>query len=267
MSVGFTAVQWNRRKIVYDAILVAGVVLFIGTFMTLGALRNPPADHAGVDQPAHQGVRHLRLRDAHHHPDDRAARATLPALPAAALQPPPFRRADVLRRARARVLGGRLVRRAGRDGRPDDRDDRQPRLRQVHRLPDQGARAVRPHGVVPACRDQPRFLARVPHPAHLEGAAHGALRRLRRAGDACGARADAGEPAHLHSDLPRRVVCAGGGAAHRRGVARARSRAASTMAGSRSARPTRSPTSAPASSSRRTASASRCSATATRSAR
>ena len=44
MSVGFQAVQWNRRKIVYDAILVAGVVLFIGTFMTLGALRKPPTD-------------------------------------------------------------------------------------------------------------------------------------------------------------------------------------------------------------------------------
>src|SRR6476659_5901854 len=44
MSVGFRAVQWNRRKIVYDAVLVAGVALFIGTFMTIGALRNPPAD-------------------------------------------------------------------------------------------------------------------------------------------------------------------------------------------------------------------------------
>ena len=44
MSVGFTAIQWNRRKIVYDATLVAGVVLFIGTFMILGALRTPPAD-------------------------------------------------------------------------------------------------------------------------------------------------------------------------------------------------------------------------------
>ena len=44
MSAGFTAVQWNRRKLVYDAILVAGVVLFIGTFMTVGALRNPPTD-------------------------------------------------------------------------------------------------------------------------------------------------------------------------------------------------------------------------------
>ena len=44
MSVGFKAVQWNRQKIVYDAILLAGVALFIGTYMTVGALRNPPAD-------------------------------------------------------------------------------------------------------------------------------------------------------------------------------------------------------------------------------
>jgi nitrite reductase/ring-hydroxylating ferredoxin subunit/DMSO/TMAO reductase YedYZ heme-binding membrane subunit len=44
MSAGFQAVQWNRQKIVYDAILLAGVVLFIGTFMTVGALRTPPAD-------------------------------------------------------------------------------------------------------------------------------------------------------------------------------------------------------------------------------
>ncbi len=44
MSVGFSAVQWNRRKLIYDGIVIAGVVLFIGTFMTVGALRNPPAD-------------------------------------------------------------------------------------------------------------------------------------------------------------------------------------------------------------------------------
>jgi nitrite reductase/ring-hydroxylating ferredoxin subunit/DMSO/TMAO reductase YedYZ heme-binding membrane subunit len=43
MSVGFKAVQWNRQKIVYDGILLAGVVLFIAAFMTIGALRNPPA--------------------------------------------------------------------------------------------------------------------------------------------------------------------------------------------------------------------------------
>jgi nitrite reductase/ring-hydroxylating ferredoxin subunit/DMSO/TMAO reductase YedYZ heme-binding membrane subunit len=44
MSAGFKAVQWNRRKYVYDAILIAGVALFIGASMTIGALRKPPAD-------------------------------------------------------------------------------------------------------------------------------------------------------------------------------------------------------------------------------
>jgi nitrite reductase/ring-hydroxylating ferredoxin subunit/DMSO/TMAO reductase YedYZ heme-binding membrane subunit len=44
MSVGFRAVQWNAKKLVYDGILLAGVALFIGTFMVVGAARNPPAD-------------------------------------------------------------------------------------------------------------------------------------------------------------------------------------------------------------------------------
>lgn len=44
MSVGFKAVQWNRQKLVYDAILIAGVVLFIGAYMTIGAIKSPPAD-------------------------------------------------------------------------------------------------------------------------------------------------------------------------------------------------------------------------------
>ncbi|MEA2875313.1 MAG: hypothetical protein QOF14_509 [Hyphomicrobiales bacterium] len=52
MSAGFSAVQWNRRKLIYDGILIAGVVLFIGTFMTVGAVRNPPAD-----MPAWIGLR------------------------------------------------------------------------------------------------------------------------------------------------------------------------------------------------------------------
>jgi nitrite reductase/ring-hydroxylating ferredoxin subunit/DMSO/TMAO reductase YedYZ heme-binding membrane subunit len=52
MSAGFQAVQWNRRKLVYDAVLLAAVALFIGTFITVGALRNPPAD-----QPAWIGLR------------------------------------------------------------------------------------------------------------------------------------------------------------------------------------------------------------------
>ncbi|MEA2928557.1 MAG: hypothetical protein QOG38_985 [Hyphomicrobiales bacterium] len=44
MSVGFQAVQWNRKKLFYDGILLAAVALFIGTYMTVGALRKPPAD-------------------------------------------------------------------------------------------------------------------------------------------------------------------------------------------------------------------------------
>jgi nitrite reductase/ring-hydroxylating ferredoxin subunit/DMSO/TMAO reductase YedYZ heme-binding membrane subunit len=44
MSVSFRAVQWNQRKVIYDAILIAGVVAFVATYMMVGALRHPPAD-------------------------------------------------------------------------------------------------------------------------------------------------------------------------------------------------------------------------------
>ena len=47
MSVGYKAVQWNRQKFVYDAILVACVALFIATFMSLMAYFEPPSDKAG----------------------------------------------------------------------------------------------------------------------------------------------------------------------------------------------------------------------------
>lgn len=46
MSAGFRAVQWNRTKLVYDAILLACVTLFIGVFMLIGALSHPPSDAA-----------------------------------------------------------------------------------------------------------------------------------------------------------------------------------------------------------------------------
>jgi nitrite reductase/ring-hydroxylating ferredoxin subunit/DMSO/TMAO reductase YedYZ heme-binding membrane subunit len=42
MSVGFCAVQWNRRKLIYDAILIACVVLFIGTFNAIAYQWHPP---------------------------------------------------------------------------------------------------------------------------------------------------------------------------------------------------------------------------------
>ena len=44
MSVGFKAVQWNRDKLVYDAVLLAGVALFIGAFMLIKARTQPPAN-------------------------------------------------------------------------------------------------------------------------------------------------------------------------------------------------------------------------------
>ncbi len=47
MSAGFRAVQWNRDKIVYDAVLVACVAAFIGAIMFAGARLDPPADVAG----------------------------------------------------------------------------------------------------------------------------------------------------------------------------------------------------------------------------
>ena len=46
MSAGFRAVQWNRKKIIYDAILLACVIGFIGTFTLIGAINHPPADEA-----------------------------------------------------------------------------------------------------------------------------------------------------------------------------------------------------------------------------
>jgi len=44
MSVGFRAVQWNRAKLVYDGILIAGVALFIGTFLLIAHWLDPPKD-------------------------------------------------------------------------------------------------------------------------------------------------------------------------------------------------------------------------------
>jgi hypothetical protein len=47
MSAGFRAVQWNRAKLVYDAILVAGVTLYIAFFIAIGRWwLSPPDDPA-----------------------------------------------------------------------------------------------------------------------------------------------------------------------------------------------------------------------------
>jgi len=44
MSVGFRAVQWNRAKLVYDAILLVGVALYIGLFLLIAYRIDPPKD-------------------------------------------------------------------------------------------------------------------------------------------------------------------------------------------------------------------------------
>jgi len=42
MSVGFQAVQWNRAKYIYDAVLLFGVAAYAGGFMYIGAQLQPP---------------------------------------------------------------------------------------------------------------------------------------------------------------------------------------------------------------------------------
>ena|SRR5215472_5503013 len=44
MSSAFRAVQWNRKKLVYDGILLAGVALYISTYMILVYWFDPPKD-------------------------------------------------------------------------------------------------------------------------------------------------------------------------------------------------------------------------------
>ena len=48
MSVGYCAVQWNRAKIIYDAILLAGIVLYISMFLLIAARVDPPKDLAAT---------------------------------------------------------------------------------------------------------------------------------------------------------------------------------------------------------------------------
>jgi nitrite reductase/ring-hydroxylating ferredoxin subunit/DMSO/TMAO reductase YedYZ heme-binding membrane subunit len=44
MSVGFRAVQWNRTKLVYDAILLIGVALYIAVYLIIAYRLEPPKD-------------------------------------------------------------------------------------------------------------------------------------------------------------------------------------------------------------------------------
>ncbi len=219
MSVGFTAVQWNRRKIVYDAILIAGVVLFVGTFMTLGAVRNPPRDY-----PAWIGLRIKAFGTCAFV----MLTIVLTIGPLARLSPRflPLlynrRHFGVLTFLVALVHAYSVVDWFAVQGAMGDL------MTEMTSSPGYGKfigfpiKALGLFGLTVlfllAATSHDFWLAfltpRVWKALHMA-----ALRRLWRAGDACGARADAGEPAHLHSDLPWRLVCAGGGPAHRRRMA------------------------------------------------
>src|ERR1700722_480310 len=41
MSVGFRAVQWNRHKLVYDALLLVGVAFYVATYLGLAPMLFP----------------------------------------------------------------------------------------------------------------------------------------------------------------------------------------------------------------------------------
>jgi hypothetical protein len=50
VSTGFRAVQWNRAKLAYDGILLAGVVIYIGGYLLLAYRLDPPKDQpAAID--------------------------------------------------------------------------------------------------------------------------------------------------------------------------------------------------------------------------
>jgi len=46
MSAGFRAVQWNRKKLIYDAIVLAGVAVFLAAFLAVGTWLKPPQNPA-----------------------------------------------------------------------------------------------------------------------------------------------------------------------------------------------------------------------------
>ena len=55
MSVGFRAVQWNRKKLVYDGVLIVAVSFFIAGFARIHWQLHPPSnlpDAIDIDLPS-----------------------------------------------------------------------------------------------------------------------------------------------------------------------------------------------------------------------
>src|ERR1700684_3521965 len=159
MSVEYRAVQWNRAKLVYDAVLFAAVALFIGGFTVIAWRLGPPPSLPGA-----LGTRFRRLRLSHagRGAVDRPAGAAQSPLPAAPLQPAPFRGVDLLRRGDPRLVPVRLLLGAERFAETRRAIHELARLREIHRLPLQDARPRRAADPVPDGIHQPRFLAEFP---------------------------------------------------------------------------------------------------------
>src|SRR6516225_9771056 len=221
MSAGFRAVQWNRAQLVYDGILLAGVVLYIGAYLTLVYWLDPPKDQlAAID---------LRIR---------AFGTCAFFMLTVILSIGPLTRLDrrflplLYNRRHFGVLTFFVVLLhvsfmvewfAVQDALPSlsRRTDQSLRLWQVHRLSLQGAGPRRAPHPVPDGGDQPRLLARLLDPVGLEGSAHGALRRVWARRDACRARRHAVRPQSVYPSDAGKRLCLRDGAPSRGRLARA----------------------------------------------
>src|SRR4029453_11555059 len=128
MSSAFRAVQWNRTKLVYDGILLAGVALYIGAYLILAYWLDPPKDlPAAIDVRirAFGSCAFLMLTIIFLiGPLARLYRR----FPAAAVQWASFRRVALLRRPLARFVHARMVRGPRRVAEPLRRTDQILRL-------------------------------------------------------------------------------------------------------------------------------------------
>ena len=226
MSVGLRAVQWNRDKIVYDAILLACVGLYLVGFRLIAWRIEPPKTlpdaidlwirATGSCAPDAQIIR-------------RSARSPGSPLLEAALQPPPFRRALLSRSHFGSCSTGTCAQRL-------------PNLAAEPpngRLPGSSASRSRRSGLPLAilfCSPPPATISGCPHPAGGSSCTWRSMRRTgssscmsrsamqddRRPGLAICRRARMGAALHVAGGASARTGRLAGRLAHGRALARSR---------------------------------------------
>jgi hypothetical protein len=85
MSLGFRAVQWNRKKLVYDGILLTFVALYIGGFARIYWWLHPPKNLPDAIDIWIRRLWDLRVPHADGDLVDRPAGAAQPPLPSASV--------------------------------------------------------------------------------------------------------------------------------------------------------------------------------------